>query len=147
MRGQRTILLTTHFMEEADVLGDRIGVMANGELKCCGTPMFLKKYYGTGYNLKITLVSNASQENLLQTVQTFIHNASLKPVQGANSSEVVIMLPTETATTTKLSEMFSTISQRKTELGIQTIGLSLTTMDEVFLKLAIVENYTIFILA
>ncbi len=46
MRGERTILLTTHFMEEADVLGDRIAIMAGGQIKCCGSPMFLKKYYG-----------------------------------------------------------------------------------------------------
>lgn len=43
----RTILLTTHFMEEADVLGDRIAIMANGDIQCCGSPLFLKKKYGT----------------------------------------------------------------------------------------------------
>lgn len=32
----RIILLTTHSMDEADVLGDRIAIMANGSLKCCG---------------------------------------------------------------------------------------------------------------
>lgn len=39
----RTILLTTHFMDEADVLGDRIAIMAEGDLKCVGSPFFLKK--------------------------------------------------------------------------------------------------------
>lgn len=42
----RTILLTTHFMDEADLLGDRIAIMAGGELQCCGSPLFLKKKYG-----------------------------------------------------------------------------------------------------
>lgn len=42
----RTILLSTHFMDEADILGDRIAIMVNGQLQCCGTPMFLKKKYG-----------------------------------------------------------------------------------------------------
>lgn len=32
----RIILLTTHSMEEADVLGDRIAIMADGHLQCCG---------------------------------------------------------------------------------------------------------------
>ena len=32
----RTILLTTHFMEEADLLGDRIAIMAGGQIQCCG---------------------------------------------------------------------------------------------------------------
>ena len=36
-------------MEEADVLGDRIAIMDNGKLQCCGTPMFLKKYYGISF--------------------------------------------------------------------------------------------------
>ena len=32
----RTILLTTHFMDEADLLGDRIAIMASGQIQCCG---------------------------------------------------------------------------------------------------------------
>ena len=45
-REGRTMILTTHFMDEADVLGDRIAIMANGDLQCCGTPLFLKNKYG-----------------------------------------------------------------------------------------------------
>jgi ATP-binding cassette subfamily A (ABC1) protein 3 len=45
-REGRTIILTTHFMDEADILGDRIAIMADGVVKCCGTSMFLKKLYG-----------------------------------------------------------------------------------------------------
>lgn len=39
-------MITTHFMEEADVLGDRIAIMDHGQVKCYGTPLFLKKAYG-----------------------------------------------------------------------------------------------------
>jgi ATP-binding cassette subfamily A (ABC1) protein 3 len=46
MRGERTILITTHFMEEADVLGDRIAIMDHGRVQCYGTTLFLKKLYG-----------------------------------------------------------------------------------------------------
>ena len=45
-RDGRTILLTTHHMDEADLLGDRIAIMAEGELQCFGTSLFLKKKYG-----------------------------------------------------------------------------------------------------
>lgn len=45
-RSNRTILLTTHFMDEADLLGDRIAIMAKGELQCCGSSLFLKRKYG-----------------------------------------------------------------------------------------------------
>lgn len=47
----RTILLSTHFMDEADILGDRIAIMSDGELKACGSSFFLKKKYGVGYHL------------------------------------------------------------------------------------------------
>ena len=33
-------------MDEADILGDRIAIMSNGEIQCYGTPMFLKNKYG-----------------------------------------------------------------------------------------------------
>ena len=39
-------MLTTHFMEEADVLGDRIAIMAKGKVKCYGSPLFLKRKFG-----------------------------------------------------------------------------------------------------
>lgn len=47
----RTILLSTHFMDEADILGDRIAILAEGDLKCCGSSFFLKKKFGIGYHL------------------------------------------------------------------------------------------------
>lgn len=47
------MILTTHFMDEADILGDRIAIMSAGHLQCVGTPYFLKQYYGTGYTLVI----------------------------------------------------------------------------------------------
>jgi ABC-type multidrug transport system ATPase subunit len=45
-RTGRTMILSTHFMDEADLLGDRIAILANGRLQCCGTSMFLKRKYG-----------------------------------------------------------------------------------------------------
>ena len=50
----RVMVLTTHFMDEADILGDRIGIMANGTLLCCGSSLFLKNKFGVGYRLNIS---------------------------------------------------------------------------------------------
>jgi len=41
-KNDRIILLTTHFMDEADYLGDRIAIMGEGKLKCIGSSVFLK---------------------------------------------------------------------------------------------------------
>jgi ATP-binding cassette, subfamily A (ABC1), member 3 len=40
-------------MDEADILGDRIGIMAKGKMICLGTSIFLKSTFGIGYNLTI----------------------------------------------------------------------------------------------
>ena len=50
-KSQRIVILTTHFMDEADFLGDRIGIMGEGKLICCGSSVFLKNKFGVGYNL------------------------------------------------------------------------------------------------
>lgn len=42
-KGNMTMILTTHYMEEAEKLSDRIGIMADGKLKCIGTPDELKQ--------------------------------------------------------------------------------------------------------
>uniref|UniRef100_A0A3P8X9U6 ATP-binding cassette sub-family A member 2 n=1 Tax=Esox lucius TaxID=8010 RepID=A0A3P8X9U6_ESOLU len=55
----RTILLSTHHMDEADLLGDRIAIISHGKLKCCGSPLFLKSTYGDGY--KLTLVKRQTE--------------------------------------------------------------------------------------
>ncbi len=49
----KIIILTTHYMDEADILGDRICIMAEGKIKCLGSSLFLKNRYGVGYNLVI----------------------------------------------------------------------------------------------
>ena len=57
-REGRTIILTTHFMDEADILGDRIAIMTDGVVKCCGTSLFLKKLYGMNDDTMVFNTSN-----------------------------------------------------------------------------------------
>lgn len=61
----RIVLLTTHYMDEADILGDRIGIMANGKMTCLGSSMFLKEKFGFGYNLSIVKKEPGSNQDLL----------------------------------------------------------------------------------
>ena len=49
----KAIILTTHSMEEADALCDRVGIMALGNLKCIGQSADLKRRFGTGFALSI----------------------------------------------------------------------------------------------
>ncbi|KAH0500847.1 Retinal-specific ATP-binding cassette transporter [Microtus ochrogaster] len=52
-RSGRTIIMSTHHMDEADLLGDRIAILSQGRLYCCGTPLFLKNCFGTGFYLTL----------------------------------------------------------------------------------------------
>ena len=56
-------------MDEADVLGDRIGIMAEGSIVCLGTSLFLKNRFGVGYNL--TCVKNDKEPN--EALEIFIN--------------------------------------------------------------------------
>ena len=46
LKGKVTIILTTHYMEEAEALSDRIGIMKDGKLLLCDTPDAIKAYTG-----------------------------------------------------------------------------------------------------
>jgi ABC-type multidrug transport system ATPase subunit len=56
----RAIVLTTHSMEEADILGDRIGIMVRGKLQCVGTSLRLKSRYGSGYRVSVRVHAGLS---------------------------------------------------------------------------------------
>jgi len=67
-RNNRIIILTTHYMDEADVLGDRIGIMGKGKILCLGSSLFLKNRYGAGY--KLTMVKKHKSPN--KVVQPYL---------------------------------------------------------------------------
>lgn len=51
----RTIILTSHSMEEVDALASRLAIMAAGSARCLGTPQHLKSKFGDGYTLELRL--------------------------------------------------------------------------------------------
>ncbi|NXM12555.1 ABCA1 protein, partial [Ploceus nigricollis] len=57
-RQGRTIILSTHHMDEADILGDRIAIISHGKLCCVGSSLFLKNQLGTGYYLTLVKKDN-----------------------------------------------------------------------------------------
>lgn len=141
----RIILLTTHSMDEAEELGDRIGIMANGSLKCCGSSMFLKHHYGVGYTLTLVKTSPAVSV-ATQIVHRHIPSATCVSEVG---NEISFKLPL--ASLPCFENMFREIEScmkssvdrsRINEIedsdypGIQSYGISVTTLEEVFLRVA-----------
>lgn len=54
LKKDRSILLTTHSMEEAEILADRIAIMNQGLIMCIGTSLHLKNKFGDGYRLTLS---------------------------------------------------------------------------------------------
>ncbi|XP_031735236.1 retinal-specific phospholipid-transporting ATPase ABCA4-like isoform X4 [Anarrhichthys ocellatus] len=52
-RAGRTVIMSTHHMDEADMLSDRVAIMSQGRLYCCGSPIFLKNCFGAGFYLTL----------------------------------------------------------------------------------------------
>uniref|UniRef100_A0A8D3B2I6 ABC transporter domain-containing protein n=1 Tax=Scophthalmus maximus TaxID=52904 RepID=A0A8D3B2I6_SCOMX len=125
----RTILLTTHFMDEADLLGDRIAIMAGGELQCCGSPLFLKNKYGAGYHMVIVKDALCNVSEITRLVHLYVPNATLESSAGA---ELSYILPKES--TSRFELLFAELEMNRDELGIASYGASVTTMEEVFLR-------------
>uniref|UniRef100_A0A671P4B5 P-type phospholipid transporter n=1 Tax=Sinocyclocheilus anshuiensis TaxID=1608454 RepID=A0A671P4B5_9TELE len=187
-RTGRTILLSTHHMDEADILGDRIAIISHGKLCCVGSSLFLKTQLGTGYYLtlvkKNTEPSLSSCRNSSSTVSfvkkddnasesssdaglgsdqeseaataigttwpespvvpvdvALISSLILKHVPASRmvedlGHEITYVLPYESAKDGAFVELFHDLDDRLADLGISSYGVSDTTLEEIFLKVA-----------
>merc|ERR1719436_1786111 len=55
----RSVILTTHSMDECEALCSRIGIMVNGRLVCLGSASHLKAVHGSGFRLEVTFTVGA----------------------------------------------------------------------------------------
>jgi ATP-binding cassette subfamily A (ABC1) protein 3 len=124
-KSNRIILMTTHFMDEADYLGDRVGIMAGGRLICCGSGHYLKNKFGVGYNITfVKKESKVSSTDITSTVQRHIPRAVLL---SDVSSEITMQLPMDEMK--RFPALFNEIDTKKDALGITTYGISITTLE------------------
>lgn len=67
----RAVILTTHSMEEADILSDRIGIMTKGKLRCIGNSIRLKSRFGTGYIANVSFLATNDNVTHHEDVKLF----------------------------------------------------------------------------
>uniref|UniRef100_A0A7N8WV91 Phospholipid-transporting ATPase ABCA1-like n=1 Tax=Mastacembelus armatus TaxID=205130 RepID=A0A7N8WV91_9TELE len=139
----RTIILSTHHMDEADILGDRIAIISHGKMRCCGSSLFLKKCFGSGYYL--TLVQDGTEKMTAQP-----HCSSCRPPLYCSAldllvrrhvpeavflesigQEITYILPYGGAKDGTFALLFQELDLAMADLGLTSYGISDTTLEEV----------------
>ncbi|XP_010515085.1 PREDICTED: ABC transporter A family member 8-like isoform X2 [Camelina sativa] len=123
------IILTTHSMEEAEVLCDRLGIFVNGSLQCIGNPKELKGRYGGSYILTVT-TSEEHEQEVEQLVDTISKNA--KKIYRTAGTQKFELQKQEV----KIAEVFQALEKAKMMFPVVAWGLADTTLEDVFVKVA-----------
>lgn len=125
----RTVLLSTHHMDEADVLGDRIAIMSQGKLQAVGSPFFLKKQFGVGYHLVCVKKSSCDTAKVTSQLSKYIPNIKVEADVGTELSYLL-----DEQNISVFQSMLQDLETNSEALDIESYGISLTTLEEVFLK-------------
>ncbi|KAM4558332.1 uncharacterized protein abca12 [Odontesthes bonariensis] len=135
----RTIIMSTHHLDEAEVLSDRIAFLEKGGLKCCGSPFYLKEKLGQGYKLTLTKkIQNTESEpvdnaELKAFIQSHVPEARLKDAQGG---DMVYSLPPFTSSNaSSYRSLLTALDANLDDLQLGGYGISDTSLEEVFLQL------------
>lgn len=142
-KASRTIILTTHHMDEADVLGDRIAIVSQGRVKASGSSLFLKskfaKFYYLSMEKKDGIAGNAEVDSrLFKIISSQLPGSELS---DSTPTEWVFTLPAIKAYDFNgFVKLLTYLEEHKTQLahefGVKGIGLSDTSLEEIFILLS-----------
>ena len=144
----RVIILTTHSMEEAEVLGDKIGVMSHGKIQAFGTSTRLKKRFGAGYKMTVFVEVPLKEKTAVDFLDKFVSTASsgeefevnCKVESRVPRSEglgpVLFLSLSKTEDELMMTSFFKALEEKKEEKGIGDFSVGLSTLEEVFLELS-----------
>ncbi|XP_065201451.1 uncharacterized protein LOC135832246 isoform X2 [Planococcus citri] len=129
----KVILLTTHFMDEADILADRKAVISKGQLRCVGSSLFLKNKFGIGYHLTLVLDANNIGQDIVRLIKCHVPEVEVARQHG---KELSLILPHHCVN--KFAALFAELEyeiSHGNRFKISSYGISMTTLEEVFLYL------------
>ena len=61
--------------DEADLLGDRIGILVDGKLLCSGSSLFLKGRFGVGYHLNLVKGEGCDVDTVVKLILSTVDGA------------------------------------------------------------------------
>eukprot|EP00192_Tetraselmis_astigmatica_P020949 CAMPEP_0117674012 /NCGR_PEP_ID=MMETSP0804-20121206/14798_1 /TAXON_ID=1074897 /ORGANISM="Tetraselmis astigmatica, Strain CCMP880" /LENGTH=279 /DNA_ID=CAMNT_0005482827 /DNA_START=381 /DNA_END=1220 /DNA_ORIENTATION=- len=136
----RAIILTTHSMEEADILGDRIAIMARGSLRCIGSSLRLKNKFGAGYCISVNVQPGRGSTSALNIADRaslvkdfFKRNLGMEP-SDETKAYVQFLIPKEKEA--QLPQFLKQLRDESESIGVTDLHVALTSLEEVFLSIA-----------
>jgi hypothetical protein len=131
-RHDRLIVLSTHFMDEADLLADRKTIIAHGKLRAVGSSLFLKSHFGLGYSLEVTKDdASTAVAPIQQLVTRHVPNATL-----AAETPVTIEFTLPLDTVPKFSALLAELDSQLAALRCKSFGISAGSLASVFMRFA-----------
>lgn len=126
-REGRSVVLTSHSMEECEALCTRLAIMVNGRFRCLGSPQHLKGRFGAGHTLTLTVPPERPEPTIAFVKATF-PGAVLREMHG---SRLRFQLPPGGDCT--LARVFRELAAQGEDHGVEDFSVSQTTLEEVFL--------------
>ncbi|XP_061690398.1 phospholipid-transporting ATPase ABCA1-like isoform X3 [Syngnathoides biaculeatus] len=127
----RSVVLTSHSMEECEALCTRMAIMVNGRFKCLGSVQHLKNRFGDGYTIVLRVAGpDPDLVPVMKFIESELSGSALKEKHG---NMLQYQLP---STRGSLTHIFSTLADNKQALNIQDYSVTQTTLDQVFVNFA-----------
>eukprot|EP00761_Pharyngomonas_kirbyi_P012331 gb/GECH01012358.1/.p1 GENE.gb/GECH01012358.1/~~gb/GECH01012358.1/.p1 ORF type:complete len:1006 (+),score=219.67 gb/GECH01012358.1/:1-3018(+) len=133
LKEERMVVLTTHSMEEAEFLGDKIAILALGRLRAVGSPLHLKSRYGAGYALSLS--TSDSSDTVAQVKQRVRQLHPKAKLQEENGNKLQFAIPLHYSN--HAARVLGYIEDEYTsgEGVIEDWGISHTTLEQVFIRI------------
>ena len=126
--GGKTVLLTTHYMAEADQMCDRVGIINRGKILACDTPQRLKTKVAGGATWKIEITPNLSQPESIKTLPGVMGVSQTDNIESGVST-LKLVLEDESV----MSDLLSRI--RESGSRVLNMGKSEPTLEDVYISL------------
>ncbi|CAL8376440.1 unnamed protein product, partial [Gadus morhua 'NCC'] len=131
LKDGRSVILTSHSMEECEALCTRMAIMVNGRFKCLGSIQHLKSRFGDGYTVVVRV---GGSPPALAPVEHFIQEGFPGCVlKEKHHNTLQYQLPYRQGA---LAAVFGQFTRRQQQLGIEDYSVSQTTLDQVFVNFA-----------
>ncbi|KAL4460035.1 hypothetical protein ABPG74_003561 [Tetrahymena malaccensis] len=135
-RHKRAIILTTHHLDEAERLADRIAIMSKGQLLAVGTSEFIKQKFGVGYHLTLSC-KNPDNNELFEKEKPRLIEFIVENINGAkhnvqsSKDTLKFVLPF-----TSLNQ-YSQVLEKIEDMHYLNINLQINSLEDAYVKMGL----------